>query len=643
MSFTYGRVVMKKGIFQVLSWTLFAVVSAQNTFSQSEDFKSTELLPEKIETVKDENAIIQAINFQQVGEISEVEVVFDSNDVIAKKFNVLDDKQIILDIKDAKATERVMRAFDTSEFSGSVVFVSAYKKPGSENDIRVAIQLRDNVRSVLKRKSNRVVLEIENRFGVFDQNDMSAAKSFEDKAADDTSSAGKFLVPKSNSVEDILENLTLSGRKKYIGDKISINVKNTSVEDLLRMVAEASGFNIIITDEIKKLTPLSLNLTNVPWDQALDTLLGLNKLVAKKNGIILMVQTLETATKDRQAEAEAKLLTLKQEPLVTKVFPISYAETSEMIKILTEYLTPERGKINEDARTNSLIVKDTPDVIEKVRKIIEVLDTQTPQVLIESRIVEVSESYSKSLGLENGFGFSYDPVGATASAATTIGQPGTDGTLNSGPGFSFNSAGGQIAGTENLGVMQLSVGQFGRIFDLDFRLQLLETEAKGKVISSPKVVTQNKQKATLKSTRTEAYLVISGAGDTATTGAETAEAVLELEVVPQITNEGSISLAIGVKKEDFAERESNQLPPNKTGNEIKTNVLVDNGATIVIGGVYEYTKSETISGIPYLKDIPLLGWLFRNQYQPQTSKREVIIFITPRIINQEEAGIIERG
>jgi len=634
---------MKKGIFQVLMWALCLSMSTQNTFSQSEDFGSIELLPDKEVAAKEVSANISAINFQQAGEISEIEIVFDSNDVIAKKFNVLEDKQIILDIKNAKATQRVMRAFDTSEFSGSVVFVSAYKKPGSTDDIRLAIQLRDNVRSVLKRKANRIVLEVENRFGVFDQNDMSAAKSYEEKVADDVSSVGKFLVPKSNSIEDILENLTMSGRKKYIGDKISINVKNTSVEDLLRMVAEASGFNIIITDEIKKLAPLSLNLTNVPWDQALDTLLGLNKLVARKNGIILMVQTLETATKDRQAEAEAKLLTLKQEPLVTKVFPISYAETKELIKIITEYLTPERGKINEDIRTNSLIVKDTPDVIEKVRKMIDVLDLQTPQVLIESRIVEVSESYSKSLGLENGFGFGYDPIGSQAGIASSLGQSVTDGTANSGPGFSFNSSGGQIAGTENLGVMQLSVGQFGRIFDLDFRLQLLETESKGKVISTPKVVTQNKQKATLKSTRTEAYLVISGAGDTATTGAETAEAVLELEVTPQITNEGSISLAISVKKEDFLERESTQLPPNKTGNEIQTNVLVDNGATIVIGGVYEYNKSETISGVPYLKDIPLLGWLFRNQYQPQTSKREVIIFITPRIINQEEAGIVERS
>jgi type IV pilus assembly protein PilQ len=524
----------------------------------------------------------------------------------------------------------------------SVVFVSPYTKPGEKDSIRIALQLRDNVRSILKRKSNRIVLEIENRFGVFDQRSISESKSFEEKTEENEINLGKLLVPRSDSVEDILENLTLAGRKKYIGKRISLNVKDVSVQDLLKMIAEASGFNIIITEEVKALAPLSLNLTNVPWDQALDTLLGLNRLVAKKNGIILMIQTLTTATADRRKEAEAKLLTVKQEPLVTKVFPISYASTKDLGIILTEYLTDARGKLNEDLRTNSLIIKDTPEVIEKMRKIIEVLDTQTPQVLIESRIVEVSESYSKSIGLDNGFNFSYDPVGQQASAPVNVGQIG-GGPTDAGPGFSFNSAGGQIGGTSNLGVIGLSIGQFGRIFDLDFRLQLLETESKGKIISSPKVVTQNKQKAILRSTRTEAYLVVNGAGDTATTGAETAEAVLLLEATPQITNEGSISMQLVITKEDFAERVSPQLPPNKTGNSIETNVLVENGGTIVIGGVYEYNKRVTVSGVPYLKDIPLLGWLFRNQYQPSTSKKEVMIFVTPRIINQEEAGLIERS
>ena len=220
------------------------------------------------------------INFQPKGEISELEILFDTNEVQANKFNFSDNKQIILDLKDVKATERALRGFDTSEFSGAISFVSAYKKPGTKNDIRIALQLRDNVRSVLKRKQNRIVLEIENRFGVFSQGEINKAKSYEEKISEDTASAGKLHIPRSESIEDILANLTLSGRKKYIGKKITFDIKSLPVSDILKMIADASGFNMIMTNTIRELPPLSLNLTNIPWDQALDTVLGLNKLVA---------------------------------------------------------------------------------------------------------------------------------------------------------------------------------------------------------------------------------------------------------------------------------------------------------------------------------------------------------------------------
>ena len=224
---------MKKGIFQLL---ILGILFSVSTFAQDE------LTAEIEEKPNTELAEIKAINFRQVGEISELEVVLDSNKVPAKKFAVVEDKQIILDVKGAQATERVMRAFDTSEFSGSVVFVSAYPRPGSKDDTRIALQLRDNVRSILKRKANRIVLEVENRFGVFDQRDMAEAKSFEEKTSEVETNVGRLLVPKSDSVEDILENLTLSGRKKYIGKRISLNVKDLQVEEILKIIAEASGF-----------------------------------------------------------------------------------------------------------------------------------------------------------------------------------------------------------------------------------------------------------------------------------------------------------------------------------------------------------------------------------------------------------------
>ena len=174
-----------------------------------------------------------------------------------------------------------------------------------------------------------------------------------------------FNVPKSEKLEDILENLTLSGKKKYIGKKVSINVKDIKVEAILSLLSEASGFNIILTDEVSQLPPLTLSLVNVPWDQVLDTILGLNKLVATKNGVILMITTLEKATKDKEIEAKASELNRKEEPLVTKIFPISFTQTEEMVKILEQYSTKERGTLSTDVRTNSIIVKDLPVVIEK--------------------------------------------------------------------------------------------------------------------------------------------------------------------------------------------------------------------------------------------------------------------------------------
>lgn len=586
---------------------------------------------------------LKSLNFRQSGELSVLEMVFDNDQVIANKTHISTDKQIVIDLKNTSSNDKAIRPFDTSEFSGSVVFVSAYPKPGSNGDMRVAVQLRDNVRSVLRKEGNRLLLEVENRFGVFNQstiNDLDKVSQETQKDREEEN-VSNLLIPKSDSVEDILENLTMSGRKKYVGKRITLNVRDVTVEDLLKMISETSGFNIILTKEVKDLNPMTLNLTNVPWDQALDTILSLNKLVAKKNEIILMIQTFDSAKKEQQELADAKNLTLKQEPLVTKVFLISYASTTELSKILNEYITKERGKISEDTRTNSLIVKDTPDVIEKVRKIIETLDTQTPQVLIESKIIEVNETYAKEIGLKEGINFGYDPVGQIGDSQPAVVGGDLVNGADGGPGFQFSSAPTNTPGNVR-NVFGLTVTRFSRLLNLNFTLQLMETESKGKVLSSPKVITQNKKKAKLTAKKTDSFRSVEGTGADQTITFKEVEANLELEVTPQITNEGSIVLDISINKEDFGERPSPDAPPKKTGSSVATNVLVDNGSTVVLGGLYEYTKREQHSGIPFLKDIPLIGWLFRTPYAPETTKREIIIFLTPRIINQEESGIADQ-
>lgn len=585
---------------------------------------------------------LEQINFKLKDEVAKLELNFDTNEAQAKKFHVTEDKQIILDLKNVQATDRVIRAFDTSEFSGSIVFVSAYRKSSSPNDLRIAIQLRDNVRSILKREPNKIILEVESRFGVFSQRALEENKTYDEKIDLSTEeNIGKLSIPKSDSVEDILENLTLSGRKKYIGKKITFNIKDLGVSDILNMIADASGFNIILTDEVKSLPPLSLNLTNIPWDQALDTILGLNKLVAKKNGVILMVTTFEKAAEEQKKEIAQKRLTEKEVPLVTKVFPISYATTKELIEVLQNYVT-ERGTLNEDVRTNSLIVKDTADTIERIKKIVDVLDTQTPQVLIESKIVEVNESYKKEIGLQNGVNFGYDPIGQIGdSAASVVGEDVSAGS-NGGPGFSFSSAPSTGDGARSL--FGLTVSRFNRLLNLSFTLQLLETESKGKIVASPKVITQNKKKAVISTKETTSFSKsISTSGTASEVTFEEAEASLSLEVTPQVTNEGSISLELDLLKQQFGTRPSAAAPPDKQERRVTTNVLVDNGSTIVIGGVYNYEKRESHSGVPFLKDIPLVGWLFRTPYAPEVIKQELLIFLTPRIVNQEEAGLSERS
>lgn len=567
---------------------------------------------------------VKAINFLQEGEVSKLVIDLDKP-VIADRFHITEDKQIILDLKNTKASAKVLRGIDTSEFPGSAVYISGYKKPGSASDVRFAIQLRDNVRSILENNGTKLTLSIENRFGVFSKNKIRTAEESPVASMKTSSEDLDINIPKSMSIEDILENLTLSGPKKYVGKRISINVQDIPVSDILKMIADTSGFNIIIDQEIAKLPPLTLTLTNVPWDQALDTIMNLSKLVAQKSSNILLVKTLDQATREREVELKAAQLKEGLEPLVTKVFLINYATLADISKIIKDYITPQRASIQTDERTNSLIIRDTVDSIERIKKIVETLDNQTPQVLIEAKIVEANESYSKRIGLTRGFTMNYRPFGDVAAS---------DGS------FTLSSAPTADAAT----ALGATFSVYKRIANLDFNLQLMESESKGRIISTPKVITQNKKEATITSSEQTSFQVtqVQQGATTPIVTFQSITADLNLKVKPQITNDGSISMDINLSKSAFTTRPSESAPPDISRRSVNTTVLVDNGSTVVIGGLYQTQSLEQRSGVPFLKDLPLVGWLFKTPYAPTTSKNELIIFMTPRIINQDEAGFVER-
>lgn len=573
------------------------------------------------------------IKFVQEGEVSKLIFEFDDRGVLVSKLFNDKERQIILDFKEVSAAQKILRAFDASEFKGSVVFVSPYKKPNSENEIRVAVQLRDSVRSKLEVKGNKIILNIENRFGVFSSSEVphqdDEKGALELKIGSQRSSfQDQIHVPKSDSVEDILENITLSGRKKYIGKRIHFDVKDVPITDLLKMIADASGFNIIVDNAVNSSKPMTLSLVGIPWDQALDTILDIAKLVAKKNKNILIVTTIDKASEEARKRLSAEELLKTQEPLVTKIFPISYADSGELIKTLKEYATKDRGRLSFDNRTNQLIVKDTVRVIERIGRMIEVLDTQTPQILIEAKIVEASEGFSQQIGFAEGVSFQYD----------MFPSPDIDFQESSGI-FSVSSTSSFANSPTFLGV---TVNVFKRLSGLNMSLQLLEEESKGRVVSTPKVITQNKQAATITSTSTANFRQVAVVDGEVVESYGSISAPLSLTVTPQVTNEGSIIMQVAVVKSALiptAASRAGSAPPNSISNNISTNVLVDNGSTVVIGGVYTYQESNSSQGIPLLKDIPIVGWLFRSPYAPSKQKQELIIFLTPRVINEEKSGL----
>lgn len=580
---------------------------------------------------------VKSVNFFQKDEVSKLVIELDGP-VNAERKHVKQDKQILVDLSGVTADAKVLRGIDTSEFPGATVYIAGYKKPGTTSDIRFAVQLRDNVNSFLELVDNKVILNVESRFGVFGSRIKAGAKTAEDLTKDegpDLSASRRLNVPKSTDIQDILYNLTLSGPKRYVGKRISINVNNMAVSDILRIVAETSGFNIIIDDEVKKASPLSLKLTNLPWDQILDTVLDLAKLSAEKYANILTITTRQRAEEELKEKLAAEKAKIAQEPLVTKIFPISYGKLEDVSKIVEGYLTKERGSVKSDARTNYLIVNDTIEKIEKIKKIVEALDTETAQVLIEARIVEINNREQLNIGLTNGLSVGYDPIGT----------PSNSGTGN----FSFNSIGAsvneQTGGLDAVPILGFTIRNFRRLLNLDFNLELAQQQNFLKIISSPRIVTQNKQSANLTSTETVGLatpVLVGGGGDgqEGQTQPTTASVDVSLTVTPQVTNEGSINLDVEITKGDFQAGTGGEgQQPDTLTREIKTNVLIDNGSTVAIGGLYKTSRQRSESGVPILKDIPILGWLFKSKYNPLVTKDELMVFITPRIINQEEAGL----
>jgi type IV pilus assembly protein PilQ len=431
----------------------------------------------------------------------------------------------------------------------------------------------------------------------------------------------KFIIDVRPLVEDPSK-LIQGSRQGYKGEKLSLNFQNIEVRSVLQVIADFTGFNIITSDTVGG--NITLRLKDVPWDQALDIIMQARGLGMRKDGnVILIAPAEELAAKEKQRlEAQRQIEDL--EPLRTETFTLKYHQAEAFKTILTDpkqKILSSRGSAVIDPRTNTLFVQDTERNLEKVERILKVVDVPIRQVLIESRIVLADDGFAKSLGAKFGITKQAGRFGVSGSQSTAVDA--AKGTISESSLITNLPASGDGLGTIGLSFFKESMNLL-----LSMELSASEADNKTKTISSPKVITGNQQKAIIESGVEIPYQEASSSGATSTSFKK---ATLGMEVTPQITPDNKINMDLLIKKDAVANFNVNGTPALNT-NRVETKVLVDNGETAVLGGIFEETTSKTVNKVPFFGDLPMFGRLFKQNIDT-IDKNELLIFITPKLLD----------
>jgi type IV pilus assembly protein PilQ len=460
----------------------------------------------------------------------------------------------------------------------------------------------------------------------------------------------------------------------YTGKPVTFNFQDIPVRTVLQLIAEESGLNVVAADTVSG--NVTLRLINVPWDQALEIVLRAKGLDQRRDGNVVWVAPQSELSNYEKAQAEARLALEVSAPLLTEYIQVNYAKAEDIAKLLTEeslsnqggnqgvagqqrpqrgFLSP-RGAVTFDARTNTILLQDTAEKIVDIRRLINLLDRPVDQVLIEAKIVVATEEFARELGARFGISGGYED--SDGNILTTTGSlVGADRMANlalinrlggQSSGLPVSSPGSAGAGiqvpsvTDRLNVNLPLTAPAGTIgfailgadYLLDLELSALEREGRGEVVSNPRVITANQREATIRQGDEVGYVTISpSAGTVPIPNVQFKEVLLQLTVTPTITKDGRVYLVLAVSKDDiegFISTSIGDVPQIST-REISTAVLVDNGQTVVVGGVYEFSSRDDLNKVPFLGDVPVLGNLFKRKGR-STEKAELLIFVTPKIM-----------
>jgi len=443
--------------------------------------------------------------------------------------------------------------------------------------------------------------------------------------------SGEGSAPASKS-EGLPSGLGLTEPQSFTGEKISLDFQDADINDILRLIAEVGKVNVIAGGDVQG--KITTRMMDVPWDQALDVILKINGLAQERSGNIIRVAPLEKFTNERKERLQAQRTEVDAEPLVTHIVPANYARAKDLRPNLEKLLSKPRGTMIIDDRTNTMIITDIQKSLDDVLALLEKLDRPTPQVMIEARIVESTRTFSRELGVQLGLAYSQitdrtfpnridirGGIPNLTGGAGLVRPPAPANFLLDLPAAVATGSGGAI------GFSLASIG--GTI--LDAQLSALESSGRGKVISSPKIATLDNTEAQIQSGRKIPVATTSAEG----TKTEFVDASITLKVTPHVTPNDYIDMKLTATKNEADFSNVVNGVPTITTREATTDMLVKDGDTVVIAGLYQRTINSNRTGIPGLSRLPILGWLFRKEQSNDTND-ELLIFLTPRIIRQDD-------
>ena len=533
-----------------------------------------------------------------------------------------DPRTMVLTLEGAKLPKRLERSIDTSGVSGPLLMVSSFNQPSGK--VRVVLTLRGEASDQVVETSKGLVWTV-----VAGSTERHAAEEAPQVPAVVTAQAAGF----GGAAPDYAL-LGAPGQRQYTGQRITLEFHDIDVRNLLRLLADVSKKNIVVADDVAG--KITVSLRNVPWDQALDIVLQAKGLGKQEVGNVIRIAKFDVIAKEEAAKLEAAKNRQVLLPLKVRIIPVNFSTAGDLARQVKDVLT-DRGTVTTDERTNVLIVKDTQEALARAEGLVRNLDTETPGVLIESRIVEAQTNFAQALGVQWGGNFGFSP-------ATGNGLPVSFPNVMTGTGASGQSPNQGNQGTPNYAVnLPAPIGQgsgggiglvFGSAngaFNLNLRLTALERKGMLKTISAPKVATLDNKEATISQGQSIPFSQVSASGVNTTF----VEALLELKVTPHVTADGSILMKIKAtnNKPDPSLTGANGQP-SITKRQAETTVLVKDGDTTVIGGIYTRATASTTSSVPFLGDIPILGFFFKSKSEDD-AHTELLIFITPRVLNRQ--------